>query len=183
MVGRFNLNIRDFMVWLLVAVFLTEGISILLTQFFHIPILRLGWFLLMLLIFFGMYLLLATIEGGIRGQAKIDSPYLILFVLVAGALTGLYYYLPQLIPQIFSITAPPAQSWLTSGSTAVFTGIFGGITGLPVIIGVIVAILFPILIIPVAVGIISYFLKSSPILAIILLLISIIWILKKTGRK
>jgi len=182
-------NIRDFMVWLLISVFLIQGISILLNQLFHIEVIRLGWFLLWLLIFFGLYLLLVAIEGGIKGNAKIDSPYLILFALIAGALVGLYYYLPQLIPQAFSITSPPAMSswagWLAKGTLSL--GSFS--LGLPslLILGILVIliVIFPLVILPAALGFIGTVLKNNPLLSALLIGIAVIWILKllKSGKR
>lgn len=87
---------------ILISFLLIETISFLLYKFADVPLLKIGWLIMLSLIIVGISTLFTL--GISIGELNKNS--LIFILIVLAAILALIFFLPQILPEIFSIYNP-----------------------------------------------------------------------------
>lgn len=89
---------------ILISFLLIETISFLLFKFADIPLLKIGWLIMLSLIIVAISTLFTL--GISIGELNKNS--IIFIVIVLAAILALIFFLPQILPEIFSVYNPSA---------------------------------------------------------------------------
>jgi len=106
---REKINASKFFQVVLIAFVVIQGISWLLSELDIFPIIKGGWFLLLLLVIVGLTTLFSL--GRSITQLEIKKN-LLFIILIFGAIIVAFIFLPDYLPQIFSIQSLEIREFL-----------------------------------------------------------------------
>ena len=125
MVLKDKINASKFLQVVLIAFAVIQGISWVLAELDVFPIIKGGWFLLLMLIVISLTTLFSLGRNITALNLKKD---LIFILLVFGGIVAAFIFLPQVVPQIFSTQALEMSEYIKQTINSVIGLLPGGIT-------------------------------------------------------
>ena len=101
-----NFNIGTFFIFLVMSPVVVFIISYFMRQVFDTPLVKIGAPLQLIIVATGLVILFYVIIK--QTQGNIERGTIFSLIIVLGALGALWYYLPKLIPELFSTIALPS---------------------------------------------------------------------------